>query len=90
MSARLVAAALTVASAAFWLFRTTLLPGLVGRADDVLFPVDCISHDAVVTIKRLCRQLEKPYRPLRTASLATLVAALAMPAEDHADALAAS
>jgi len=54
-----------------------LLPGLVSRADHVLFPVDCVSHDAVATIKRLCRQLDKPYRALRTASLAALMAALA-------------
>jgi len=55
-----------------------LLPGLVGRADHLFFPVDCISHDAVATIKKLCRQLERPYHPLRTASLATLVASLSM------------
>jgi len=50
------------------------LPGLVSRADHLFFPIDCISHDAASTI---CRQLEKPYYPLRTASLATLVSALA-------------
>jgi hypothetical protein len=54
-----------------------LLPALVGRADRVAFPIDCISHDAVATIKRLCRQSGKPYEPLRTASLACLAAALA-------------
>ena len=43
----------------------------------LLFPIDCISHDAVATLKRLCRQLEKPYLPLRTASLATLASSLA-------------
>ena len=55
---------------------TTLLPGLVTRADHVLFPIDCISHDAAVTIKRLCRATGKPYAPLRTASLACLLSAL--------------
>jgi hypothetical protein len=54
-----------------------LLPALVGRADRVAFPIDCISHDAVGTIKRLCRQSGKPYEPLRTASLACLAVALA-------------
>src|SRR5262249_30544269 len=54
----------------------TLLPGLVSRADHVFFPVDCISHDAVATIKRLCRQAGKGYEPLRTASLACLLAVL--------------
>jgi cell division protein FtsB len=55
---------------------SSLLPGLISRADVLLFPIDCISHDAVATLKRLCRQLEKPYLPLRTASLATLAWAL--------------
>jgi hypothetical protein len=43
----------------------SLLPGLISRADVLGFAVDCISHDAVATIMRLCRQLEKPYQPLR-------------------------
>ena len=55
---------------------SALLPGLIGRADRVLFPIDCISHEAVAAIKRLCRQTGKSYDPLRTASLATLLAAL--------------
>jgi hypothetical protein len=54
----------------------TLLPGLVSRADRVFFPVDCISHDAAATIKRLCRQASKSYQPLRTASLTCLLAEL--------------
>jgi uncharacterized protein DUF2325 len=56
---------------------STLLPGLISRADVLYFPIDCISHDAVATIKRLCRLSDKPYQPLRTASLATLLSALA-------------
>ena len=56
---------------------SSLLPGLISRADVLVFPIDCISHDAVATLKRLCRQLEKPYLPLRTASLATLASSLA-------------
>jgi Uncharacterized protein conserved in bacteria (DUF2325) len=63
---------------------STLLPGLVSRADHLFFPLDCISHDAASTIKRLCRQLEKPYHPLRTASLATLVSALARMSQERA------
>jgi hypothetical protein len=54
-----------------------LLPGLIARADLSLFPVDCVSHDAVAAVKRVCRQAGKPYRPLRTASLGALVAGLA-------------
>jgi Uncharacterized protein conserved in bacteria (DUF2325) len=55
---------------------SALLPGLVNRADHVLFPIDCISHDAASTIKRLCRAAGKSYEPLRTASLACLGATL--------------
>jgi hypothetical protein len=53
-----------------------LLPGLIGRADRVLFPIDCVSHEAVATIKRVCRTLGRSYEPLRTASLACVLAAL--------------
>lgn len=53
-----------------------LLTSLIRRADQVSFPVDCISHDAVITIKKLCRQARTPYCPLRTASLACLLSAL--------------
>jgi hypothetical protein len=53
-----------------------LLSGLVSRADHVMFPVDCISHDAVAAVKRLCRQTGKAYEPLRTTSLACLLSAL--------------
>ena len=48
----------------------------MNRADRVFFPIDCVSHDAVATIKRLCRLTEKSYEPLRTASLACLLSAL--------------
>lgn len=54
-----------------------LLPGLVSRADCVLFPVDCISHEAAGIIKRTCRQSGKRYVPLRSSSLACLLSGLA-------------
>jgi hypothetical protein len=53
------------------------LPGLVSRADLAVFPVDCVSHDAVASLKRICRQMGKRYVPLRTSSVACLIAALA-------------
>jgi septal ring-binding cell division protein DamX len=56
--------------------RTPLLAGLISRADAVLFPVDCISHDAMHSLKRLSRQAGKPYRPLRSAGLGAFLAAL--------------
>jgi hypothetical protein len=57
--------------------RSGLLPGLISRADVALFPVDCISHDAALTVKRLCRQSGKPWIPLRTASVTAFLAAFA-------------
>jgi hypothetical protein len=56
--------------------RGGLLAGLVSRADAVLFPVDCVSHSAMLLVKRLCRQSDKPLLPLRSAGLAPFCAAL--------------
>jgi hypothetical protein len=55
---------------------TSLLPGLANRADVVLFPVDCISHEAANAVKALCRQAAKRYIPLRSASITSLLAGL--------------
>jgi Uncharacterized protein conserved in bacteria (DUF2325) len=56
--------------------RSGLLGGLVSRADVVMFPVDCVSHEAVGTVKRLCRQMSKPFVPLRSTGMGSFVAAL--------------
>ncbi|WP_374441989.1 DUF2325 domain-containing protein [Stella sp.] len=56
--------------------RGGLLAGLVARADLVLFPVDCVSHASVEAVKRHCRQMGKPFRPLRGAGLAPFLAVL--------------
>ena len=53
------------------------LPGLIGQAAHVVFPVDCVSHDAMLTIKRLCRQSGTPWSPLRSTGLAPFLAAIA-------------
>jgi hypothetical protein len=57
--------------------RPGLLAGLISRADAACFPVDCVSHDAVAAVKRLCRQADKPYLPLRSVGLGSLIAGLA-------------
>jgi hypothetical protein len=57
--------------------RSDLLPGLVSRADIALFPVDCVSHEAALLVKRLCRQSGKPWVPLRSASVTAFLAAVA-------------
>jgi hypothetical protein len=53
-----------------------LLAGLIQRADAVLFPVDCVSHQATWLVKRLCRQAGKSFVPLRSAGLGAFLAAL--------------
>ncbi len=56
--------------------RYGLLAGLVSRADTVMFPVDCVSHEAVATVKRLCRQAAKSFVPLRSSGISSFLAAL--------------
>ncbi len=60
----------------------SLLAGLISQADHVVFPVDCVSHDAALTVKRLCRQLGKPWSPLRSSGLGSFLSALAGMADE--------
>lgn len=53
-----------------------LISPMVARADIVVFPVDCVSHDAVGIVKRTCRQLGKRYVPLRSSGLGSFISAL--------------
>jgi Uncharacterized protein conserved in bacteria (DUF2325) len=41
---------------------------LVDRADVVLCPIDCVSHQACLKVKALCRRRAKPFVPLRSSS----------------------
>ena len=56
--------------------RRGLLVGVVARADVVFFPVDCISHDAALSLKRACGQLGKPFVALRSTGFGAFAAAL--------------
>ena len=56
-----------------------LLPGLASRSNLILFPVDCISHDAANMVKSLCRQAGKRFVPLRSASITSLLTVLLSP-----------
>src|SRR5262245_11043865 len=56
--------------------RSGLLEAQVSRADVVFFPVDCVSHNAVATVKRVSRYAGKPYVALRSSGLTSLAAAL--------------
>ncbi len=59
------------------------LKSLFGRADAVVFPVDCVSHAALAEIKRLCRRWNKPYLPIRRCGLSALARALESYADDR-------
>jgi hypothetical protein len=54
-----------------------LLPGFVAQADVVFYPLDGVSDAAAERLKRLCRRVAKPWRALRSASLASFVAQIA-------------
>ncbi len=45
------------------------LEHLVERADLVFCPVDCVSHGACLLARELCKRANKPFVPLRSASL---------------------
>lgn len=60
----------------------TLLPGLVSRSDLVLFPVECVSHEATGLVKRYCEAGSKAFKPVRSASLASFVHAVTVPDAD--------
>ncbi len=47
----------------------------VSKADAVVFPVDCVSHGAITTVKKLCDQSRKPYYPLRSSGVASFLSA---------------
>jgi len=52
------------------------LEGLVERADVVVCPIDCVSHDACLRVKGLCRRMSKPFLPVRSAGAATFTRVL--------------
>ena len=52
------------------------LGGVLSQADLVLCPVDCVSHGACLKAKTFCKQAAKPFVPLRTAGLSSLVRGL--------------
>ena len=53
------------------------LQGAISSADAVIFPVDCVSHSSALEAKRLCKKMVKPFMPIRSSSLSSLVTGLA-------------
>jgi siroheme synthase (precorrin-2 oxidase/ferrochelatase) len=45
---------------------------VIGWADVILCPVDINSHNACLTVKKLCRKMQKPYRMLDSSSLSNV------------------
>ena len=55
---------------------TGRLGRILGRADAVLCPIDCVSHGACLRAKQYCKRAAKPFVPLRTAGLSSFVGGL--------------
>ncbi|EUC18938.1 UNVERIFIED_ORG: uncharacterized protein DUF2325 [Burkholderia sp. CF145] len=53
--------------------RKGLLAAALPGADIVVFPVDCIDHDSMNMLKRVCERGHIAWYPLRTASVASFV-----------------
>jgi hypothetical protein len=56
--------------------RKGLLTGAVAGATIVVFPVDCVDHDSMNNLKRLCARHNVPFLALRTASMTCFAATL--------------
>lgn len=48
------------------------LPKMLGSADVVFCPVDCVSHDACTCVKKMCKHYQKPFVMMRSSGLSTL------------------
>ena len=55
---------------------------MIAQADTVMFPVDCISHNAHDQIKKACRRTDTPFVPVRSHGLGAFRQALeALPSQ---------
>jgi Uncharacterized protein conserved in bacteria (DUF2325) len=53
-----------------------ILPKFLSRADAVLCPVDCVSHDACKCVKKMCKRYQKDYVMMRSSGLSSLARSL--------------
>jgi len=53
-----------------------LLPKMLSTADAVFCPVDCVSHDACICVKKMCKRYQKPFVLMRSAGLSSLAKGL--------------
>jgi hypothetical protein len=63
--------------------RKGLLAAALPGADIVVFPVDCVDHDSMNMLKRICERHGIDYHPLRTASVASFVELIARLHPEH-------
>ena len=61
---------------------TGRLGRILGQADAVLCPVDCVSHGACLLAKQFCKRRHKPFVALRSAGLSSFVGGLRQVAEN--------
>ncbi|NLZ17165.1 MAG: DUF2325 domain-containing protein [Desulfobulbaceae bacterium] len=54
----------------------SLLPSMLSSADAVMCPIDCVSHDACVCVKKMCKRLSKPCVLMRSSGLSSLARGL--------------
>ena len=54
-----------------------MLEGALARADVVICPLDCVSHDASRRLKKLCKRANKPFVTLRSSGVSALERSLA-------------
>lgn len=64
--------------------RSGLLASAVSWAEVVVFPVDCIDHESVDNIKRVCVRQQVRYMPLRSAGIGCFAAAFSSPPAEGA------
>lgn len=49
-----------------------VLANMLGCADAVFCPVDCISHEACKRVKKICKQQRKPFVIMRSSGISSL------------------
>ena len=52
------------------------LPKMLSSADAVMCPVDCVSHDACICVKKMCKRFYKPCVLMRSSGLSSLARGL--------------
>lgn len=49
-----------------------MLKNAMNGADAVLCPIDCVSHNACLSVKQACKHMAKPFIPIRSSGLSSL------------------